>query len=169
MERKTESGQATPVMEVHLQMSEGDSDHSPSGRPIIDRRPQPRPLGTEPQRIIDEWFDRSGLRSGDAVQTLEQQNKAKCLCYTWKDCFVMTLNDLWATDLVEHTIDVEEGSIPFRLKQPFYSADERKFASRLFPQMESAGLIYPGISPWGAYAQFPIKKSGDRRVVMNDN
>lgn len=33
--------------------------------------------------------------------------------------------------------------------------------------MEAAGFLVPGISEWGAYSQYPLKKNGDHRFVCN--
>lgn len=137
------------------------------GRPVTDRRPQQRPLLDDPQSMVDDWFNKSGITIGPMADTPERQALVRRLCYTWHDCFVESLNDIRSTDLVEHSIVVDESIKPFRLKQPRYTPDERKFANRVYPQMERVGLIYPGLDKWGAYSQFPLKKNGDRRIVQN--
>ena len=115
--------------------------------------------------VIREWFERVQLSVGDACVTAEMVEKAMRLAYTWKDCFVTTMNELRQSDLVEHTIQIEPGAVPFRLRQPKYTPAERAFAARIFSQMEIAMLISVGISAWGAHSRFPLKKSGEPRAT----
>ncbi|KAI1457732.1 hypothetical protein F4805DRAFT_427133 [Annulohypoxylon moriforme] len=43
------------------------------------------------------------------------------------------LEDIQATDLIEHSIMVDPNIKPHRLRQPRYTPDERNFANRVFP------------------------------------
>ena len=101
------------------------------GRPEVNYRPQQRELSTDPIGVIREWFEKVQLSAGDACITSEMEEKAMRLAYTWKDYFVMTMNELRQSDLVEHTIQLEPGAVPYRLRQPKYTPAERAFAARI--------------------------------------
>lgn len=134
----------------------------------VGRSPIQRALSGEPQEVVDRWFEESGIDAGAMATSECNRNLAKRLAYTWKDAFAFKMTDIVATDLITHCIDVEPGSRPFRMRQPRYTEDEIAFASRLHPRMEEAGWIVPGYSKWGAYSQYPPKKSpSDRRFVCN--
>jgi hypothetical protein len=77
------------------------------------------------------------------------------------------MKDVKATDLIEHAIDLFPNTVPFIKKSKRYTQRERDFAAVVFPQMEEAGILYRGSSPWGAATLFPPKKKGssDMRVV----
>ncbi|RYC63902.1 hypothetical protein CHU98_g2314 [Xylaria longipes] len=134
------------------------------GRPQINRRPEHREITRESMATIDEWIRSVQIKMGDGCKNEQEVEMAKRLAYTWKDCFVTTLNELRVTDLVQHDIVMEPGFRPFRLRQPSYNPVEREFAHRIFPQMEAAGLLVRGISPYGAHSRFPHKSSGELRV-----
>lgn len=133
----------------------------------IGRRPRQRELSRAPCDEIERWFEMSGIDPGRKCMTDGQLDKAKRLAYTWKDVFAFGLRDVRLTDLVTHSIELEPGSRPFRMRQPKYSQDEVAFAQRLHPAMEAAGFIVPGMSEWGAYTRYPPKKNGDHRFVCN--
>lgn len=133
----------------------------------LGRRPQQRSLSVDPQPLIDEWFEKSGIDAGLKCESEEQLKMARRLAYTWKDCFAFSLQDVRVTDLVEHSIELEQGAKPFRLRQPRYTPDEVAFASRLLPRMEAAEFCGPGVSEWAAHTRYPPKKNGSRRFVCN--
>ena len=91
------------------------------------------------------------------------------LAYTWRDCFAKTVRDIKATDLIEHSIDLEPHARPIKGTLPKYTPQEREFANRIFPELEDAGIIVRRSSPWGARTKFPPKKKGSEllRVVHN--
>ncbi len=47
----------------------------------VDRRPEHRELVGEDQKIIDQWFDDSGITIGNMADTLERKNLSKRLLY----------------------------------------------------------------------------------------
>lgn len=160
---RDEQGRASTRLPV---MSARMSQLNP-GRPEVSRRPQQRDLSTENIVTIRNWFEQIGIDKGNACVTQEQADLAMRLAYTWRDCFVTSLNGIKCTDLVQHDIVIEEGAVPYRLRQPRYTPKEREFAIRIFPQMELADLIEMGIAEWGAHTRFPPKKSGDLRVAQD--
>ena len=140
------------------------------GEPLkrsVTRRPQQRELSDVSDAAIESWFGKSQLMIGEAADTEEKKARARRLLYTWQDVFAFSMEDIVATDLVEHRVVIAPGAVPYRLRQPKYKNSERDFAHRIFPQLERMGWIVPGISPWAAYTRFPPKSNGDLRVVMN--
>ena len=61
--------------------------------------------------------------------------------YTWKDCFAVNVRDIKATDLIAHSIDLEPNGKPAVGSLPKYTAVEREFANKSFPELEDAGII----------------------------
>jgi hypothetical protein len=106
---------------------------------------------------IDEWFDRTGMTIGEVADTPQRRDKVKRLFYTWKDCFALRMTNIKATDLVEHSIDLQPGARPVRAKLPRYTHRERDFANRMIPEMEEAGILVKMSSDWGARTKFPPK------------
>ncbi|KAI9789411.1 MAG: hypothetical protein M1816_006071 [Peltula sp. TS41687] len=76
-----------------------------SGFPVK-RRPAQRPLSTDPQQQVHEWFEASAIDLGAIVETEHQRERAERLFYTWRGCFVNHMRDVKATDLIEHAIDI---------------------------------------------------------------
>jgi len=134
----------------------------------VSRRPQRRELTTEPQSLIDDWFSKSSITLGDMLSPT-QREQASRLLYTWRDAFATGMEEVSPTDLIEHAIDLFPGAVPVIGKRHKYSKKERDFAAQIFPQMEEAGIIYRGVSPWGAVTLFPPRKKGsdDLRTVHN--
>lgn len=133
------------------------------------RRPIQREMSTDSNDIVNEWFASSGITIGIMADTNERIEKAKRLVYTWRDCFATSLKDIKATDLIEHSIELEPNAKPVKGTLPKYTPREREFASTIFPDMEDAGIIVRRSSPWGARTKFPPKKKGSElmRVVHN--
>lgn len=135
----------------------------------VTRRPALRQLSTAPPPIIEEWFQASGITIGSGAASTHQQNLAKRLFYTWKDCFAYSLSDIKPTDLLYHSIDITPGATPVCVKQARYNQRERAFSAKIFPEMEQAGILLRGASDWAARTLFPPKKKGSDqlRVVHN--
>ncbi len=55
------------------------------------------------------------------------------------------MEDIVATDLVEHRVVLTPGAKPYRLRQPKYTLAERKFARQIFPRLEELGWIVPSV------------------------
>lgn len=133
------------------------------------RRPENRELSTEPQPVVDEWFDQSGITIGNVANTPVKRQAARRLLYTWRDCFAKSLKDIKPTDLIFHSIDLTPDAKPVYRRGRRWTPREREFASKVFPEMEDAGIIVLASSEWGALSQFPPKKKGsiELRVVHN--
>ena len=82
------------------------------------RRPTERALSTDSDEAIERWFWRSQIHIGPVADSPERLAKAKRLFYTWRECFAESLRDAKATDLIEHSIDLEPGAIPVTGKVP---------------------------------------------------
>jgi len=65
------------------------------------------------------------------AMTPEQIFQAKRLCYTWRDCFATSIKEIKATDLIEHSIDLESDAKPVRGTLPKYTPQEREFANKI--------------------------------------
>jgi len=128
-----------------------------------------RQLSEADEDEIEEWFTESGIVIGNMTETPEQIANAKRLLHTWKNCFAATMREIKPTDLVYHVIDLKPDSKPVYKRVPRYTAKEREFAARIFPEMEEAGILVRGASEWGARSKFPSKKKGSDqlRVVHN--
>ena len=134
-----------------------------------ERRPMQRPLSDASPELIEAWVASSGITIGPKADTPERIERTQRLLYTWKDCFAVNIRDIKATDLIEHSIDLEPNAKPVKGTLPRYTAEERQFANRIFPELEDAGIIVRRSSPWGARTKFPPKKKGSplMRVVHN--
>lgn len=141
---------------------------STHGFPTL-RRPQLRPLSTEDQAVVDNWFLESKITIGSVADTETKQLQARRLLYTWKDRFVKSLKEIKPTDLICHSIDLVPGATPVYGRMKRYTPKEKQFAAKGFPAMEEAGIIMRASSDWGARTQFPPKKKGEveLRVVHN--
>ncbi|POS82348.1 hypothetical protein EPUL_005422, partial [Erysiphe pulchra] len=64
------------------------------------RRPEKRALSEAPQIVIDEWFERTGVKLGKLTD--EQKNKVTRLLYTYEDLNSTDLENLPYTDLNLH-------------------------------------------------------------------
>ena len=135
----------------------------------VPRRPTLRPISTDSQERVDEWFRDSGITIGEAADTPERQAMARRLFYTWREFFVKRMRDVQPTDLLYHTIDLKPRVNPVKAKVPRYTLKEREFSAKIFPEMEEAGIVMRGASEWGARTKFPPKKKGSDqlRVVHN--
>lgn len=125
-----------------ITMMVGDADKTRTpfrmnevGRFPINRRPQRRGLSDENQSIINDWFNQTELTIGDMADTPQRRDAVKRLLYTWRDCFVRSVRDIKATDLIEHSIDLAPGAKPVKAKMKRYSQREREFAAKAFPDM----------------------------------
>ncbi len=134
-----------------------------------ERRPVQRQLSTEPMEITEAWFNASGITIGEMADTPQRVRKTKQLLYTWKDCFATSVRDIQATDLIEHSIDLQPNAKPVKSSLPRYTQEEKEFANRIFPELEDAGIIIRRSSEWGARTKFPPKKKDSplKRVVHN--
>lgn len=133
------------------------------------RRPELRELSQEKEEVVNEWFELSRITIGAKADTPARIDKIKRLLYTWKECFAESIRDIKATDIIEHSIDLESDARPVKGTLPKYTAQERDFVNTIFPAMEDAGIIVRRSSPWGARTKFPPKKKGSTqlRVVHN--
>lgn len=117
---------------------------------------------------IEAWFSKSEITIGAEADTLERQERAKRLVYTYRDCFASTIREIQATDLVEHSIILEKGAKPVKGSLPRYTQEEREFANSILPELDDAGIIQRRSSEWGARTKFPPKKGSSlKRVVHN--
>ena len=134
-----------------------------------ERRPKLRPLTDTSFEIIEAWIVSSGVTIRPGADTPERVKQTHRLLYTWRDCFATRVQDIQATDLIEHSIDLAPNAKPVAGSLPKYTAIEREFVNRIFPELEDAGIIVRRSSPWGARTKFPPKKKGSTllRVVHN--
>ena len=133
------------------------------------RRPELRALSDDPEEMVDSWFTKSGITIGAKADTPEKMSRAKRLMYTWREFFATSVREIKPTDLIEHSIDLLPNARPVQGKLPRYTAQEREFANRIFPELEDAGIIARRSSAWGARTKFPPKKKDSplMRVVHN--
>lgn len=120
--------------------------------------PTHQALLMDPQKVIDNWIQWMGINIRPAVDTLEWQDQAACLLYTWHDCFAISCTDIKVTDLIKHSINLVPDTWPVKAKLPKYSHHEWEFANQILPEMEAASIIVRMSSEWGACIKFPLKK-----------
>ena len=136
------------------------------------RRPLKREMSTASQAECDDWVKESGVSIYEGL-TREEKDDANRLVNTWRDVFEGDLLKIMTTDLIEHGIDLIPGAVPERLKTPLYTEAELRFANKLIPRMEQAGLILRCDSIWAARTKFPPKpnrpanQEGNLRMVHN--
>ena len=136
------------------------------------RRPVKREMSTASQAECDNWVKESGVSIYEGL-TREEKDDANRLVYTWRDVFEGDLLKIKTTDLIEHGIDLIPGAVPERSKTPLYTEAELRFANKLIPRMEQAGLILRCDSIWAARTKFPPKpnrpanQEGNLRMVHN--
>ncbi|EJT69622.1 hypothetical protein GGTG_12506 [Gaeumannomyces tritici R3-111a-1] len=123
----------------------------------IRRRPQNRDLGTAPQHIIDIWFAEQQIQISAMADTPARVAMVKRLCFTYKEVFVKTLEEICVTDLIQHDIHLVPDARPVRLSQKRYTPDQVNFSQQVFPQIAMADLIFPWDGSWGANTLFPLK------------
>ena len=137
-----------------------------------ERRPERRDMSDAPQEECDRWVKEKGFSIYEGLSEKERV-EAKRLVYTWKYVFESDLLKIRTTDLIEHGIDLKPGAQPERAKTPLYTEAELRFANKLIPQMEQAGLILRCHSIWAARTKFPAKpnrlanQEGNLRMVYN--
>ena len=95
--------------ESRTKFSLGKGDGFPT-----ERRPERRALSTAPMEEVNVWFESSAVTIGPKADTPERVEKARRLVYTFKDCFATTIGEIKATDLLEHSIDLEDGAKPVK-------------------------------------------------------
>ena len=136
------------------------------------RRPEKRKMSDVPQAVCDQWVKDKGISIYEGLAP-EEREAANRLVYTWKDVFESDLLKIRTTDLIEPGIDLKPGAQPERAKRPLYTEAELRFANKLIPQMEQAGLILRCDSIWVARTKFPPKpnrpanQEGNLRMVHN--
>jgi hypothetical protein len=64
------------------------------------------------------------------------------------------MRDVKPTDLIEHTIDLFPRVVLVVDKPKGYSRREREFAAKIFPEIEEAGILIRGSSPWGTMTMY---------------
>ena len=124
-----------------------------------DRRPMKRPMTTENETVIHQWFKDSGISVGELDRG--QRNQVERLLYTWKDIFTDDMLKIKECDLVEHAIDIKPGAKPVKTKTPLYTEEEITFLAKLIPAMEKAGLIARCDSLWVHRTKYPPRKKSD--------
>ena len=136
---------------------------------LTERRPEYRKLSDAIMNEIFKWIRESSITIGKMADTKERKEKAIRILYTWKDYFAIRVRDIKATNLIEYSIDLDTNSRPIKGTLPKYTAEEREFSNKIFPEMEDTGIVYRRSSPWGARTKFPPKKKGSplKRVVHN--
>jgi hypothetical protein len=122
------------------------------------RRPERRELSEEGKEVIGRWFEESGICLFEGLSDSQVQ-EARRILYTWRDVFEDDICKIRRTDLIEHAIDLVPGARPFRAKTPLWSDREMKFAEKLLPQMEQAGVICRFDGPWGHRTKFPPRSA----------
>jgi hypothetical protein len=120
------------------------------------RRPKLRTLSVEHPDVMERWVLEKGIRIFEGLNA-EQRAAANRLVFTWRDVFESDLLKIRTTDLIEHVIDLMPGSELQWAKIPLYTEAELRFANKLIPKMEEAGLILRCDSIWVARTKFPPK------------
>ena len=157
--------EALDVMSGHLTNNKGEFFPTK-------RRPEKRMMFDAPQAVCDQWVNDKGISIYEGLAP-EEHEAAKRLVYTWKDVFESDLVKKRTTDLIEHGIDPKPSAQPERVKTPLYTEAKSRFANKLMPQMEQAGLILRSERIWVARTKFlpkpnrPAYQEGNLRMVHN--
>jgi hypothetical protein len=132
------------------------------------RRPMGRPMSTDGEGTVDEWFSTCGVRLFEGLSA-DESRRARRLLYTWRDVFEADMLKIKRTDLIEHCVELTPNAKPVKFKIPLYTEKEREFCNKLLPQMEQAGLIYRCDSEWGSRTKFPPKPNAPDQLRMVHN
>ena len=89
------------------------------------------------------------------------------LCYTWRDCFSFTLDDLPPTDIIEHPIVTKPRAVPIVRKPMRYSPSQKWYSDKVFGKVEAAAIISRGDSPYGAWTMF-VRKLGEAAKALEE-
>ena len=103
-----------------------------------------------------------GIQLGDLTE--EQREAAVRLLWIWKDIFVEKVEDLPATDLVEHAIPTYPQCRAYHAKDPIYAKDEVRWQATELPKMIGT-IVGRGSSPWVAKTTWVVKKE----TVVDEN
>ncbi|KAK3945502.1 hypothetical protein QBC46DRAFT_93386 [Diplogelasinospora grovesii] len=116
----------------------------------VGRRPQKRKLSAAPNHQIDTWWEKSHIKVGALCDDRDKLQLVKRLCYTYRDIFALSLEDLPPTDLVEHNINLQASAQPVAVPPRRYSQRHIRHAAKIFPTMQMAGIIYAVSTTWGS-------------------
>ncbi|KAI0994842.1 hypothetical protein K3495_g13340 [Podosphaera aphanis] len=126
------------------------------------RRPRKRQLSQAPQELIDEWFQKTGVKLGELSNA--EKNKVTRLLHTYQDLNSTELDNLPFTDLYVHRVRLKEGTPPFsRPKQRRWPPGKEFWMKRIITDGLRCGLYESTIkanghlSDWNAMAQLVDK------------
>jgi len=77
----------------------------------------------------------------------KREAAGQLLLYTWKDLFVLRLEDILVTDLIDHRIPIDPDSQPICGKDKLYTMEESDWIEEHLPEMLKAGIIGRSESP----------------------
>ena len=80
-------------------------------------------------------------------------------------CFVESVFELPATDLVSHRVPTYAQARPTVAKLPLFTKEEVDFQRSKSPELIDAGIFASVQSPWCARTKFPRKSNGKLRIV----
>jgi hypothetical protein len=91
----------------------------------------------------------------------------QALVSDFADIFAESKNDLGRTNVIQHNIDLEEGTRPIR--QRFYTPNptKRQFIEEEVQRMQELGIVRESHSPWASPVVVVDKKTGDRRFCVD--
>lgn len=72
---------------------------------------------------------------------MKKELEAKKLFFTWWDYFAENIWDIWATNIIEYSINLKPRAYLVQEKIPHYNAKKRIFATGIFSLMEEVGII----------------------------
>lgn len=126
------------------------------------RRPEKRELSAQAQRIIDDWFNGTGIKLGFLEP--HQAARVKRLVYTYQDLNSSELNELPPTDLYIHRVRITKGTVPWnKPKQRRWPPGKEFWLKRIITDGLRCGMYERCIeangklSDWNAQAQLVDK------------
>jgi hypothetical protein len=110
----------------------------PDGCPVVQRTSEPRKfpterrierlsLSTDPQEIIDEWFESSQITLGPVIPDTTSRSKVKRLLYTYRELNATELSQIPPTDLYEHKVRLTPGTKPWNVRHQKRWPPNQKF------------------------------------------
>jgi len=120
------------------------------------------PNESQPDKDFTNLFDMS-----ESIFDENQQKQLLSLLWTYKDVFKLPGEPLGCTDVIEHHIELEPGSVPY--KAPLYRSNP-KVRTEIETQVKSMldqGIISPSVSPYSSPIVM-VKRNGKYRLA-NDN
>ncbi|KAI0996804.1 hypothetical protein K3495_g11379 [Podosphaera aphanis] len=139
------------------------------------RRPSRLSVCSEPQEVIDRWFDTTKCKLGALIPSEKEVDRVKRLLYTYRELNATELSQIPPTDLYKHKVHPREGTKPYSIKfQRRWPPEKEFWLIKIIKEAMACGMYERTInangklSDWNADAVL-VDKPGQRepRITFN--